>query len=198
MVTSQTSYHTKSPGRQSSRYEFVSIATADLEHDEETFLRLRARIEESDESEQIRANSIDYVDTFLERIIPELEWRRKRAKRTPARFRGAFQSRYESMKDLAQELKARLSIAEYLDRYVPWAFLTPQGDRLRGRCPFPNHQDDTASFVVYPDDHAWCFGCNQGGDLFRVVALIEGLPDFRDQLRFVTDLVEPQSQEISS
>lgn len=195
-TTTSASYHSNG-SRQPARFEFAGIDTTDLEHDAELFLRLREDLLESDEEERVRANSIAYVDAFLDRVLGELTWRRKRARRHPAALRGAFQSRYDTMKDFAQELKGRLSVAEYLERYVPWASLTPQGDRLRGRCPFPNHQDDTASFIVYPDGHAWCFGCQRGGDLFRVVALVEGIPNFRDQLKFVVDLLEPRAEEVS-
>lgn len=197
-ITSSSSYHSSRVAKPSRPYEFIGVDTTDLEHDVGAFLRLRERLQESDEPEPIRSNSIVYIDTFLERAVRELEWRRKRAKRsthTPASLRWAFRSRYDEMAALAQELKHRLSIAEYLDRYVLWAVLTPSGDRLRGRCPFPDHDDSTASFVVYPDDLAWCFGCHKGGDLFRVVALIEGIQGFRDQLQYVVDLVEPLAQE---
>src|SRR5919112_48016 len=33
-----------------------------------------------------------------------------------------------------------------------------------GRCPLPDHEDKTPSFVVYPDSNSWwCFGCSRGG-----------------------------------
>jgi len=33
-----------------------------------------------------------------------------------------------------------------------------------GVCPFPDHQDRTPSFVMYPDTNSYfCFGCNKSG-----------------------------------
>jgi hypothetical protein len=195
MNTSPTSYHIQQmvralPG------EFIGIETSDLIHDISCFTDLYDAITESDDPESTRSSSLAYLEQFLDRAVTEVERRKAAEKRNHGKARWRLNSRYDDMKDLAQELKGRLSIAGYLDRYVPWTILHPTGDRLRGRCPFPNHQDGTASFVVFPDDHAWCFGCQQGGDLFRVVALIEGIPVFRDQLRFVADLVEPGAQGV--
>jgi hypothetical protein len=195
MNSSQTSYHTPQlvrprPG------EFISIETSDLIHDISCFADLYDAISEGDDPEPTRSNSLASIERFLDRAVTEVERRTAAAKRHHGKARWRLHSRYEDMKDLAQELKSRLSITDYLDRYVPWTIMQRSGDRLRGRCPFPNHDDRTASFVVFPDDHAWCFGCQQGGDLFRVVALIEGIPVFRDQLRFVVDLIEPGAQEV--
>lgn len=33
-----------------------------------------------------------------------------------------------------------------------------------GVCPFPDHQDNTPSFVIYPDTQSYhCFGCEKNG-----------------------------------
>jgi DNA primase len=48
------------------------------------------------------------------------------------------------------------------------------GDRFVGLCPF--HPEKTASFSVSPSKQAYyCFGCTEGGDLFRFIQKIENL-----------------------
>ena len=35
--------------------------------------------------------------------------------------------------------------------------------RVSLRCPFPNHNDSTPSFVLYPQNNFYCFGCGANG-----------------------------------
>ncbi len=55
------------------------------------------------------------------------------------------------------------SLAEYL----PDLKLCPDGT-YRGRCEL-HGGDNTSSFVVYPDNKYFCFGCQSGGDLINYV-----------------------------
>jgi hypothetical protein len=34
-----------------------------------------------------------------------------------------------------------------------------------GRCPLPDHEDNTPSFYIYPPGRWWCYGCGRGGDV---------------------------------
>ena len=45
--------------------------------------------------------------------------------------------------------------------------LMKNGTRLKARCPFPDHEDKTASFFVFPRTQTFqCFGrCGRGGDV---------------------------------
>jgi hypothetical protein len=163
-------------------------------HDIDVFVNLRASLLSSDSRDDTQANSIAYIEAFLDRAISEVERRYAEEKRIQS-YRGwgnrwPQRPRLVEMKAIAQEIKGRITIVQYLEQYVPWTTLYGVGDRMRGRCPFPDHDDKTASFTIFPDDHAWCFGCRRGGDLFRIVALIEGIPVFRHQLRFVADLLD--------
>jgi hypothetical protein len=71
-----------------------------------------------------------------------------------------------------EEIKARLSLQaalEHFGAHVPYwrdrPFTIP--------CFLPGHEDKTPSLTVYPrDDRAWCYGCNRGGDLLDITALM--------------------------
>ena len=46
--------------------------------------------------------------------------------------------------------------------------------RLAGLCPF--HSEKTPSFVVYTnDDHYYCFGCHEYGDVITFIRKLEKL-----------------------
>ena len=54
-------------------------------------------------------------------------------------------------------------------------------------CPF--HQEKTASCRVY-EDHVYCYGCHNGGDVFAVAAALNSIPYNRENFREVANEVE--------
>jgi len=85
-----------------------------------------------------------------------------------------------SSRDLAASVRSAGDIVELVSDYV---LLKRAGSRYKGLCPF--HQEKTPSFTV--DPHAqlfYCFGCQQGGDLFRFVMLYEKV-GFREALEML-------------
>jgi len=75
-----------------------------------------------------------------------------------------------------------MSIFETLREHVVLSELAEQstelkvsGNKLRGRCPFPDHQDDTPSFYIYPDERFYCFGCRRHGDVTDFWASSKGI-----------------------
>lgn len=58
--------------------------------------------------------------------------------------------------------------------------------RGKGLCPF--HLEKTASFVVYSDGRAHCFGCGWDGDVFAFIMKLNGV-DFREALASLADRV---------
>lgn len=63
--------------------------------------------------------------------------------------------------------------------------LKRSGRQYMGICPF--HEERSPSFSVDPDGKVFhCFGCGEGGDLFRFVELTEGV-DFRGAVEFLAD-----------
>ena len=50
-----------------------------------------------------------------------------------------------------------------------------------GRCPLPDHDDNTPSFVVYPANNSWwCFGCSRGSDVLDLYQWQKTKSDIRD------------------
>lgn len=75
------------------------------------------------------------------------------------------------------DLKARLDLAALARHYG--IALRQVGKNLVARCPFGTHEDSEASFVVNPERQLFnCFGCRTGGDVLRLVQLMEKLEDF--------------------
>ncbi len=63
--------------------------------------------------------------------------------------------------------------------------LKRSGQQLMGLCPF--HDERSPSFSVDPDRKVFhCFGCGEGGDLFKFVQLTEGL-NFRESVETLSD-----------
>ncbi len=81
-----------------------------------------------------------------------------------------------------QAIKARLSIADIVRRYVD---LKRQGNRLVAPCPF--HQETKPSFSVNEEQGTfYCFGCQASGDIFDFYGKINGL-DFKESLEALAE-----------
>lgn len=84
--------------------------------------------------------------------------------------------------DPVQEIKNRLPIEDLVGKYCQ---LTKKGRNFVCLCPF--HNDSHPSFLVSPDKGiAYCFACQNGGDIFSFYQKIEGV-DFVQALK---DLAE--------
>jgi len=81
---------------------------------------------------------------------------------------------------VTDEIKSRIDIVNYVQRFVP--SLKKGGRNYKACCPF--HNEKTPSFIVNPDKQTWhCFGaCAEGGDLFTFAQKMNGW-DFKEALR---------------
>lgn len=81
-----------------------------------------------------------------------------------------------------EEVRAAADIVDVAGDYVQ---LKRSGSRFMGLCPF--HSEDTPSFSVDPEKNLYyCFGCQNGGDVFKFVQEIEGV-GFLEGVRMLAD-----------
>lgn len=62
------------------------------------------------------------------------------------------------------------------------------GNRLKALCPF--HNENTPSFVVFPDDHFHCYGCHAHGTIIDYVCLRDKV-DFRRSYIWIAENYAP-------
>jgi DNA primase len=81
-----------------------------------------------------------------------------------------------------EEIKSRLSILEIVSSYIK---VEKSGSQYKARCPF--HNERTPSFYVSPTRNSFhCFGCGEGGDIFKFVGKIENM-DFKESLHVLAE-----------
>jgi DNA primase len=81
-------------------------------------------------------------------------------------------------KERIERIKSTVELKDYITQATGSSF-KKNGKGYVCRCPFPDHEDSTPSFVVTPKENLFhCFGCNRGGDIFKFDELYFNL-DFR-------------------
>lgn len=70
-------------------------------------------------------------------------------------------------KERIAHIKDTIDLKTYIEKFAGTTF-KKNGKGYVCRCPFPDHEDKTPSFIVTPSEKLWnCFGCNRGGDIFE-------------------------------
>jgi len=81
-----------------------------------------------------------------------------------------------------EEVRAAADIVDVANDYVQ---LKRSGSRFKGLCPF--HNEDTPSFSIDPDKNLYyCFGCGNGGDVFKFVQEYHGV-GFLESVRMLAE-----------
>jgi len=81
-----------------------------------------------------------------------------------------------------EQVRARTDIVEVVSGHV---LLKKAGKNYLGLCPF--HSEKTPSFTVSPDKQLfYCFGCQEGGDVFTFLEKKEGM-SFREALEYLAE-----------
>ena len=80
-----------------------------------------------------------------------------------------------------EEVRAANPMVDVAARYTT---LQRRGHAFWGLCPL--HKETQPSFVVYPPDRWWCYGCNRGGDVFDFIEEAEHLT-FYEALHFLAE-----------
>jgi DNA primase len=92
--------------------------------------------------------------------------------------------------DAVQQVRSRVDLVDVVSEHVR---LAKRGRDLYGLCPF--HDEKTPSFHVTPQMQSWyCFGCQEGGDVFDFVEKLEKV-QFRDALRILAERVGVELQQ---
>lgn len=79
-------------------------------------------------------------------------------------------------------IKQKIDVVDFLRSYLT---LFPAGKSFKALCPF--HAEKTPSFIVSPERQTWhCFGCGEGGDIFKFIMRYENL-EFPEALRFLAE-----------
>jgi len=81
-----------------------------------------------------------------------------------------------------QQIKEKLDLVEFLRSYLE---LKPAGKNFKASCPF--HKEKTPSLMISPERQIWrCFGCNEGGDIFKFLMKYENL-EFYEALKLLAE-----------
>lgn len=85
-----------------------------------------------------------------------------------------------AFENFKEQVRSAADIVEVISSYVP---LKKRGQNFWGCCPF--HGEKTPSFAVNPGKNMfYCFGCHEGGDIFKFIMKIEGC-GFMDAMKLL-------------
>lgn len=199
MITSMTSYHNRVV-RNLGRSNYTGFSTEELLDAANVNAELRLSVMDDRELlDATRRSTIQLIENTLEEMLKELEVRkarREKYKNDPYAPAWPDPRRRTALKERAERIKAQLTIAEYVESMKPGTNLKRAGNNFKGHCPYIGHADHSPSFTIFPNEAAWCFGCQRGGDIFQVMGLVEGIESFREQVQFAEMYLGILTEEI--
>lgn len=75
--------------------------------------------------------------------------------------------------EFIEKVRDANNLVDIISQYTQ---LKPTGSGLMGRCPFPDHQEKTASFSVSEIKQVYhCFGCHKKGNIFTFLQNYQGM-----------------------
>lgn len=84
--------------------------------------------------------------------------------------------------DFVDKVREANNIVDVIGSYTQ---LRSTGANFMGRCPFPDHNDKTASFSVSEDKQLYnCFGCKKSGNIFTFLQIFNGY-SFPESVEFL-------------
>ncbi|MBX3395340.1 MAG: DNA primase [Phycisphaerae bacterium] len=86
----------------------------------------------------------------------------------------------QKFSDLTERIRQASDIVDVISSFVS---LKRSGSNFKGLCPF--HNEKTPSFSVQPEKQIFhCFGCGQGGDVFKFIQAKEGI-SFSESIEYL-------------
>jgi DNA primase len=106
-----------------------------------------------------------------------------------------------NLNDVKDRIKEQADLGALISKYTK-PVKTATG--FKACCPLPGHKEKTPSFHYnQKGNYFFCYGCNRGGDIFKFLELVEGLPffealkDLAEQNGITLPRMERTQQEVS-
>lgn len=99
--------------------------------------------------------------------------------------------------DFIEKIQEANNLVDIISQYTQ---LKPSGHNMMGRCPFPDHQEKTASFSVSESKQLYhCFGCKKSGNLFSFLRDYNGMsfPEAIEYLAGRASIALPPPENVS-
>lgn len=124
---------------------------------------------------------------FIRLQLTSIEQEMARRQRHAGNFNGALSGPSEERRQLARDIKDRVSVLDLYHRHFPLQPLHKAGKSWRGRCVIHGGENSTA-FSVFNDGRNWhCHNCGAGGDVFSLAALLYRTTDFPEVVNRLAD-----------
>jgi DNA primase len=86
--------------------------------------------------------------------------------------------------EFIEKVRDANNLVDIISQYTQ---LKPTGGGLMGRCPFPDHQEKTASFSVSETKQVYhCFGCHKKGNIFTFLQNYQGM-NFPEAIEYLAN-----------